>query len=362
MDEPIERTLFLHLGMSKTATTYLQTEVFPELEGVDFFDQPRTDRIEGGPFQGLFARAFKRSPAVWARAGDQLLADLFEGKEPRSEATDVLISDQSAGPAMWETGPYAGPNWERERKDPFFLRTHLEALKEAIAGWGFDELCVLLIVRRQDEWIASKYAQRSDRILHASQAHFEERLAYYLDPERGYLADGIVLDYALLRAQLVRAVGTDNVLILPYELLETDPLSFLKRVVDFLDPGGDCRREQLEALVRGEAKNVRSSADDTWRLRPRTMRDLPLPASLPHRVSRLVKRSIRALSRLGRRDRVIRLTPALRDKVLDQFASSNRRLDRHLPVRLDRYGYVPRQASERAGRERLSLEQTDTGA
>lgn len=352
MESSRDRTLFLHLGMSKTATTYLQREVFPELDGLRFFDQPRTRQIEGGPFQGLLARAFKRSPAIWAKKGDRLLTELFDGLAAEDQGRDVLISDQSAGPAMWETGPYAGPNWERERKDPFFLRAHLDALAEEAADWGFDDLCVLLVVRRQDEWIASKYAQRSDRILHASQAHFEERLDYYLDPSRGYLADGIVLDYAVLRTQLVQAVGAENLLMLPYELLKNDPLSFLERIIDFLDPRTNCRRDRIRNLVREEAKNVRSNSEDTWRLRPRTMRDVPLPASLPGKMVRLLKRSIRALSRLGRRDRSIRLTPALRERVLARFAASNRRLERHLPVRLDPYGYIPQRNAGQSAPDR----------
>jgi len=294
-----DRTLFLHLGMSKTATTCLQTKVFPELERLRFFDQPRTDHLEGGPFQGMFARAFKRSPAVWAKRGDQLLAELVGPSEGQDGAPDVLVSDQSAGPAMWETGPYAGPHWERERKDPFFLRIHLEALAEAVTDWGFDELCVLLIFRRQDEWIASKYAQRSDRILHASQEHFEERIDHYLDPSRGALSDGVVLDYMVLRTQLLRAVGAGNVLMLPYELHNRDPHCFLGRILDFLDPAGKRDRRRIDALVQGDPKNVRSSADDTWRLRPRTMRDVPIPMWLPHRLSRLLKRSICTISRWG---------------------------------------------------------------
>jgi hypothetical protein len=359
--EAAGRTLFLHLGMSKTATTYLQTEVFPEVRGLHFFDQPRTRHLEGGPFQGMLARAFKRSPAVWEKKGERLLTELLDASET-DDSTDVLISDQSAGPAMWETGPYVGPRWERERKDPFFLRAHLDALAKVGSDFGFDDVRILLIFRRQDEWIASKYAQRSDRILHASQGHFEERIDYYLDPSRGYLADGIVLDYMLLRRQLVAAVGADNVLMLPYELLEQAPCAYLERIIDFLDAKGDNRWERIRGLLRREEKNVRSSADDTWRLRPRTMRDIPLPPSLPRRMSRLVKRAVRAVSRLGRRGRSIRLTPALRERVLARFGPSNRRLERHLPVQLAKYGYVPGRTDGRSGPARPPADETPAKA
>lgn len=45
---------------------------------------------------------------------EQLLREIFNASGGEDKPTDVLLSDQSAGPAMWETGPYTGPNWERE--------------------------------------------------------------------------------------------------------------------------------------------------------------------------------------------------------------------------------------------------------
>ena len=157
----------------------------------------------------------------------------------------MLVSDQPAGPTLWETGSYIGSHWRQSRQAPYFLTAHLEALAEQAVDWGFEDLRILLIVRRQGEWIASKCAQRSDRILHASHSHFEERIEYYIDLACGFYADGIVLDYALLRDLLAQAIGDENVLMLPYELFKHSPLRFLQHVTDFVSPSETYSREQL---------------------------------------------------------------------------------------------------------------------
>jgi hypothetical protein len=339
-DAPV---FFMHLGMSKTATTYLQADVFPKLPFLTFLDQPRTEILRGGRYQGLFARAFRRSPALWAEQGEALFAELFGASFDRRNARDVLISDQSAGPAMWETGPYAGDRWERERNDPFTLRAHLEAMREHALRFGFAEVRVLLLFRRQDEWIASKYAQRSDRILPASQQHFEERVAYYLDPARGYYKDGIVLDYSMLHEQLTQAVGHDKVLMLPYELLLNAPNTFFERLLDFLDAEERFPRDRLSDLMTTTERNVRSRSDRTWALRPRTMQDLPFSALLTHRfVKQLAQPLVNQAAHVfgTRREKVITLTPELRKRIIERYEDSNRQLDKTNKYDLKKYGYV----------------------
>jgi len=335
-------SLFLHLGMSKTGTTFLQTQVFPELEAIRFFDQPHSDLLSGSSLQGLFARTFKRSPAIWERRGDELF-EAFLGARPHGKPPpSVLVSDQSAGPALWETGPYAGPHWKQVRQDPYLLAAHLEALAGQAVDWGFEDLRVLLVFRRQDEWIASKYAQRSDRILPASQAHFEERIAYYTDPDRGFYADGIILDYALLRDLIAQTVGDEKVLMLPYELLRRAPVTFLRCLTDFVVPSANYSGEQLSAWANQEEENVRSTSRTTWALRPRTTRDIPVPDWIPHRFARIVRRSLRRISSFLRgRDQTIQLTPDLQRRILNRYASSNRRLNPHVPGSLQAYGYIP---------------------
>lgn len=60
-----EQSLYLHIGLPKTGTTFLQDEVLPRLRSLHFLCKPRTEVIEGVyPMHGAVRRLFDRSPAV----------------------------------------------------------------------------------------------------------------------------------------------------------------------------------------------------------------------------------------------------------------------------------------------------------
>jgi len=336
-------TLFLHLGMSKTGSTYLQKEVFPEVRNINFFDQPMSDVLEGGR-QGIMARSFKRSPAIWRSSGDEIFDEILQ--EPKNDtqdrSKDVLISDQSAGPQVWQLLPYLGSRWEQERQDPFLLRAHLEELSALAKRWGFSEMKTIVVFRRQDNWIASKYAQRSDRFPNASQSHFETFVDYLVDSSRGYFSDGIVLDYMLLREQLTRAVEAENVLMVPFELLNRDPERYLREVISFFDNGvedGTRLSKRLASQAAQRKHNIRSEEEGVWAIRDRmetrviplrpgrVFSALGLPNSIPLR-----------WPEFGR-ETSIRLTRNLREKILEVYAESNEDLATDIGIDLSLYGY-----------------------
>ncbi|PSO82236.1 MAG: hypothetical protein BRC41_13955 [Cyanobacteria bacterium QH_9_48_43] len=67
------------------------------------------------------------------------------------------------------------------------------------------------------------------------QDHFERYVRFNIDSYRGYYDCGIALDYHRLHYELAQVVGADNILILPFELLENEPSVFLERWLKFLD-------------------------------------------------------------------------------------------------------------------------------
>lgn len=324
--------LCLHIGMSKTATTWLQKNIFPPLYGRSFRDNPRSSLLQGGRLQGALARAFRRSPEVWPRMGSLLLKEL-SGEPEHGNATgrdDILVSDQSAGPRLFEWGDYIGSHWERERMDPSMLSAHLRAMRKVALADGFSALKVILIIRRQDQWLASKYAQRSDRIYGASQRDFEERIHYYLDEHEGYYSDGVILDYLTLWKALVEALGTQHVLMLPYEFLLVDPEGFLRRIVDFHAAQGD--GVLLERLAASLPINVRSSAPDSWRLRSPQRRVLLRTLGNPRASFHLSWTS-------AMRKRRIILAPWTKKKILDTYRDSNCEVGQRIGHDLREFGY-----------------------
>ncbi|REL24178.1 hypothetical protein DYD21_19555 [Rhodohalobacter sp. SW132] len=340
-----KRQVTLHLGMSKTGTTFLQKVFFPKLQSVNFKNQPRTDIIEGGPYQGLLARAFKRSPYIWDEIGDQLFGELFDGLEPGSLPEQILISDQSAGPAMTEHEPYTGSYWEKERKDPFLLANHLKCFIEEAKRWGITNVQVLLVFRRQDEWIASKYAQRSDRLEHASQEHFEERIRYTLSRSAGYFTDGIVLDYNRLCHQLTEAVGKYNLLMVPYEWLQQDKAGFLTSISKFIsdENGYDTETESVRRILKSgknQKKNVRSLSENTWELR-QNHSDIPSIRLRPARIWNALglPSEISLSMKTLKKPEVIVLKESMRNEIINVYKASNRALSEKLGLDLARYGY-----------------------
>lgn len=328
-----DKALYLHIGLPKTGTTYLQREIFPRIEPIDYLNVPKSDIIHGnrGPMYGIVARSFKRSAVLWSEFGDELFSDLIgTAKDMYTPGRNLLISDEGIG-----TGA----------RRPHLLRSHLVEFSKKASEWGFTSLRVVCTFRRQDQWLGSHYAQVSDRIHKASQRTFEAYIARLLDKSSGYYDHGIRLDYKTLRDQLVSAVGEKNALMLPYELLTNEPVEYVRQLLDFLGAEGknSLPGESLRARSDsdGAKHNVRSRATNVWDIRSRTLSGTRTLALRPRRMAEALGLPARVPLRfpeLGR-GKTIRLTEDLTDKVIGTYARSNRRLAADLDMDLEQYGY-----------------------
>ncbi|MBS3804784.1 MAG: hypothetical protein KGY54_09580 [Oleiphilaceae bacterium] len=217
--------------------------------------------------------------------------------------------------------------------DPVLLGAHLKSMTTEARKRGFGQIRIMVVFRRQDQWLASKYAQRSDRIAGASQNQFEERIDYYLRQSRGYYADGLILDYDFLYEEICRAIGAANALLLPYELLKAEPVKFLNLMCDFISPGDSQVRELISSIgLRAASKktNVRSQGSSEWALRkPKTNAS---PQHLSETLSRMFLRA-------GHPPGSIRLTPDLTQKILATYRQSNASLGEKLDLDLGAFGY-----------------------
>ena len=311
------RTLHLHIGLPKTASTWLQERVFPQLDHLRFVATPRSrlfDEPEDRAMEGrLMACALRRSATVWRATGDALMRELVGEREAwLGNGHDLLVSDEAIG---------------RAGSRPEILAAHLREMAIVAQRWGHDRLSVVCLIRRQDHWLASHYAQMSDRDARASQRGFEALVRRIADPAGARHGFGTLIDHAALREALVGVV--DDLLLLPHEALRSDPERALTTLLAGLGTPGDTTVRIVEASA-GTAANVRSE-EGAWRLRPRSLlvpgaggrRRVALPSWTPV---------------LGRRG-VIRLTPDLSARILASYAASNRALDEAEQLGLGIYGY-----------------------
>lgn len=309
-----ERPLYLHVGLPKTASTFLQKRIFPALDHLIVRPVPRTglfrEPADAAAEYRTFACALRRSAALWPAIGDRLIDELLKPEDDGRRG--LLISDEAIG---------------RAASRPEGLTAHLSAFATLARTRGFVRPRIVAFLRRQDHWLASHYAQISDRNARSSQAGFQATIENTLDLTRQRYSFGMLLDYEALRTALVTVAGEDGVLLLPYEALVAEPGTTLRNLLDWLDTP-HASAERL-AASNGRA-NVRSEVVGgalAWQLRPPSY-------ALPH--GRRV--SLPAQVWPARR---ISLSPDLSDRILSAYEESNRSVATAASLDLARWGYFP---------------------
>ena len=321
------RTLYLHVGYPKTATTHLQRRVFSALGSVTYRDKPTApklfhDTVRKGYYYGVLDRAFKRSPVVWDTLGDEILREAVGPNTPTHRP--VLISDEGVTSQL----------------DPYTVSLHYRGFSAAAGRAGFDDVRVLCVVRRQDQWLGSAYAQTSDRRPGARQDGFVEHVREMVDLHRGYFTGGVTRDYITHWDALTKTFGREHVRFLAYESLLNDTDEFHSDILAFLEADEADREAVARALADTSGRdNRRSTSADTWEirrsqpvaqvtLRPgRLFRRLGLPGRLDLRIPDV------------RRGDHIEMTDSLRALVLARYGRSNRALAEATGLDLGRFGY-----------------------
>jgi hypothetical protein len=300
----MDRILILHIGPPKTGTTTLQELVFPQLTHIAYFDRDRT------PASSQFISAFMGSPEIWRLRG----ASIFRQLQAEKAEGSVLVSAASMSTHRF-FAPWTSDNHWR---DPFLLAAHLRECQVVAQRADFDCVKVIMGIRRQDQYLASRYATHGWLADRPGQDDFERQALEIIDPEKRYFMDGVWLDYKVTHDLIAGVVGLKNVLLLPLEQLAEEPSRYLSTLSAFL---GEPLNLDLQTR-----KKVRMIGLDTWQIREMK------------KVARK-KRFGRIRAPLLARNLEIRLSPELKAKILAAYYDSNQRLASTLNLGLARYDY-----------------------
>lgn len=306
------RTLHLHIGIPKTASTWLQKKVFTLLDHVDFRDCPKSPLFETTgekSEQRIMTCAFSKSSEIWSGFGDAIFQELLGDRLTwLAGGRDLLISDEGIG---------------RQASRPALLAAHVNEMQEKAKEWGFERLNIVCMIRRQDHWLASHHAQMSDRNPIAGQADFERLVREATSPQLARHAFGMILDCNAIYDRLRGAVGEDSLLMLPYELLGKSPEMFLQALLERLQTPPS-KIAEIVRLTQGTAENVRSE-QGVWRLRPRPVRKVA-GFTLPE-------------WGFWKRERTIELTADISGRIRNAYATGNKTLASKIDVDLNDHGY-----------------------
>lgn len=306
------RTLHLHIGIPKTASTWLQTKVFTQLQPLCYLDCSQNKMFENKADltkdRQTLGSIFKQSSQVWDGYGDAIFKDLLgDRQEWLADGRDLLISDESIG---------------RQGSRPALLSAHFRKMKLKAVDWGFERINIICLIRRQDHWLASHYAQMSDRNPKAGQADFERLVEEVCSPYLSRYSFGMLLDYCILYDHLVESDGTDGVFFLPYEMLKNSPAEFLQVLLTKLATPSEII-ESICNETSGTMANVRSE-QGVWHLRRRRSPFYSLPL-------------LRGFSNTQKQ--TIELKPDITRKILNTYSAGNHELANKTNLDLNRLGY-----------------------
>lgn len=299
--------LVIHPGFAKTATTTLQQAVFPRHSQIHYLGVPAAN-------PALHQLLFKIASEDSTRFDiDAARAALLPHLAPPTGRTVTLLSHENL--TLYEA------------KDKGLVATRLHAL----LGPGR----IMFTLRRQEDLVASWYLQKlgkylRDRRYLTPEQYFRMKLK---EPGRSILDD---IDYDATIACYERLFGRDNVGIVPYEQLRTDPRGFAGAIAG-------CLGVDAPELARLLASAHLNSAQSRRRVAAVRIAAKFLPRALIEAgvalLPKLLRRRLSAFIDSGQRARV-ELSSVASDWIGEHCRAGNRRLDSRYGGVLARYGYT----------------------
>jgi len=314
-----DKRVTIHVGLHKTATTFLQERLFPALRDVRFVHPLHVPRDHDGPVEKFVLECLFRNGVCIDMA--RHARDISAWLDTVEESHVVISSEAMVG---FPTENHSN------------LRLLTDLLQEM-----FPNAKIFLVTRRQDKWVDAAIAElfRSgltttpERFLNYRSGAFDRwNIGLYHGPN----VDARDLDWAAFDHYYRRAFGDDAVLTLPFERFVSDAPGFLAQFFSFFDI------DPCELPETSERINQR------W-----SQRGVAI-AKLVNHVPMSIQRMVR--DKLGKRwhpaevmartvDRWIPskkktfLSPALAERVLALHADSNRALATRTGEDLGEYGY-----------------------
>lgn len=214
------KRIFIHVGMPKTATTFLQDKFFPRLAGVHYIGKGAYGHLSQRDILGNLDRIARTNPNLLNLDIEAALI----GEMLRTIADErILISHERL---------FGNMNFS------FFDHSYIANSLQAI----FPEATIVVIVRRQDELLESLYRQTLrnyfyepvDRYLGFLDGRFRPP-SFFPSTSLPYPSHhAVTLDLERYCRNYMRLFGADNVAVLPYELLKAEPQRFFEALCSIL--------------------------------------------------------------------------------------------------------------------------------
>jgi hypothetical protein len=303
----------LHVGMHKTASTFLQQWYFPQLE-VNSCMQPK-----------VAGKYISRSPAF----DPEQFYHMIESETVLCPGSNMLLISHEAF-----SGSISGSNSRKK-----YL------ISERLAT-AFPKAKIIIVVRRQRDWLKSLYAFR----VSLSEKHEVRSFKDFLIKRKFAENAFDKLKYDKLVALYVQHFGRSNLLVIPYESIRKDWTGFQRTVCSFIGVSKIIMFKGTGPVFLASPKNVkilnqmrkwnsgfqklRRSTKLLGRSGPKT------GATLDAAYSTVKKWLIPKLDRYhGRDSEPLQIPTDIEERLQKIIPESNRRLNRMVDIDLATYEY-----------------------
>lgn len=272
----IPAKLCIHPGLPKTGTTSLQKNLFQHLTGkeLDYLGRDTPEEARVVRIRGFLQRSARE----------------LNVRGKRDSQKSLLISDENI--SMSPANPWSG----HATASPEVVAVNAARLAGALGGRA---PAFLITIRRQDTWLASRYAESAKIMSRPSQQDFEGRVSRLLD--QSTLPAGLSwLKYHYLD-EVFSSIHRAETLVIPQEGYQENPISYENQVRTFLD------LDAAEGRPDASLENKLSLGDGKWKTKGH--------------------------------DESIELPEELSQRVLSRFRLQNQLLSERLGIDLSRWGY-----------------------
>ncbi|MFD2823314.1 hypothetical protein ACFS5M_06510 [Lacinutrix iliipiscaria] len=287
----------IHIGYPKTATTYLQKHIFPQLINHQFVGHPEFHKF------GLMDIIYKPDRSID-----------FEKHKSHFKAKNNFISFEEL------TGPIF--------KGSFMI----DVIPHRLAKIFDSDSKILITIRRQDSLIKSAYIQ------YIHQGGTMKLGPFIRHPKYGMnRIDLNTFDFLETYKVYSEVFGKENVSVIPYELLKTDDICFFEKLEDFFENEKfDIKKNTLEyrslsgfqlSFLKNLNRFLKSPLSEKYIIPPRFINQDKLRRKLQ------ASNILRFGSYFNAKDE------ALLKHTLTKYQEGNEILDKTLNLNLKEHGY-----------------------
>lgn len=220
-----ENVVFLHIGYPKTGTTTLQKYLFPKHSGIKSLQLDS----ELGFIKNIFTcreNSIKRNIKA--------IADELSGQVTDEYKNYIYSSESFTSFSMFfRQNPYPyiytlDPNSTARKLKTAFLETRI-----------FDDVKIIVTIRRQDDLLKSIYAQVYNLVYKRYKVTntFQKFINYSIKNKDNFILDA--LQYNDVITEYENIVGKDNVCVLVFEQFKQDGTAYIDKLCSFMNIDSD---------------------------------------------------------------------------------------------------------------------------